>query len=238
MLRPAVSGARDPVPRSGDADYTSEMAARRREFVRARTGAELSQVAHSSVGPSLVSGNVENFIGVAQVPIGLAGPIRVMGEHAEGDFYVPLATTEGTRGGSYNRGMRLLTECGGVRATVVEQSMQRAPVFVLPDARSARAFGRWVEEHLASIKEAAEATTRVGRTSRWSPGSGSATTSVALRTRNGAANSAATASTPARRASVDTQPVTTRASPSTPTRSPPSVTRGSVASASCKCART
>ncbi len=163
MTRPAMSGARDPVPRSRDADYTGEMAARRREFARARTGADLSHLAQGSVDPSLVAGNIENFIGVAQVPIGLAGPIRVKGEHAEGDFYVPLATTEGTLVASYNRGMRVLTECGGVKATVVEHSMQRAPVFVLPDAPSARAFGQWVEEHFASIKEAAEATTRTGK---------------------------------------------------------------------------
>lgn len=131
--------------------------------MRAQTGADLSHVAHSSVDPSLVSGNIENFIGVAQVPIGLAGPIRIMGEHANGDHYVPLATTEGTLVASYNRGMRLLTECGGVRATVVEQSMQRAPVFILRDAQAARAFGRWIEDNFASIKEAAEATTRSGR---------------------------------------------------------------------------
>ena len=158
-----VASERIPVPRSGDDDYTAEMAARRREFVRAHTGVGLSHVAHFSVSPSLVSGNVENFIGVAQVPIGLAGPIRVAGEHANGDYYVPLATTEGTLVASYNRGMRLLTECGGVRATVVEQSMQRAPVFILRDARAAREFGRWIEDHLATIREVAEATTRTGK---------------------------------------------------------------------------
>jgi hydroxymethylglutaryl-CoA reductase (NADPH) len=158
-----VASERVPVPRSSDGDYTVEMAARRREFVRARMGADLSHVAHSSVDPSLVSGNIENFIGVAQVPMGVAGPLRIEGEHANGDYYVPLATTEGTLVASYNRGMRLLTECGGVRATVVEQSMQRAPVFILRDAQAARDFGRWIEDHFASIKEVAEATTRTGK---------------------------------------------------------------------------
>ncbi|HEU4382124.1 MAG TPA: hydroxymethylglutaryl-CoA reductase [Anaeromyxobacteraceae bacterium] len=163
MYEEVAPGDRVPVPRSGGDDYTPEMAARRREFVRARTGVDLAHVAHTSVSPSLASGNVENFMGVAQVPIGLAGPIRVQGEHANGDYYVPLATTEGTLVASYNRGMRLLTECGGVRATVVERSMQRAPVFILGDAREAREFGRWVEEHFAAIKEVAEDTTRTGK---------------------------------------------------------------------------
>ncbi len=86
---------------------------------------------------------------MAQVPIGLAGPLRIDGEHAQGDFYVPLATTEGTLVASYNRGMRLLTECGGVRTTVVEEHMQRAPGVRASTTRSqAREFGVWVDEHL------------------------------------------------------------------------------------------
>jgi hydroxymethylglutaryl-CoA reductase (NADPH) len=59
--------------------------------------------------------------------------------------------------------MRLLTESGGVRATVVEERMQRAPVFVFPDAVQARDFGRWVVENFASVKSAAEETTRLGK---------------------------------------------------------------------------
>lgn len=154
---------RPPIPRSSENDYTSAMAARRREFVREQTGAELSHVAHYSFDASLLPGNIENFVGVAQVPLGIAGPLRIHGEHAQGDFYVPLATTEGALVASFNRGMRLLGECGGVKATVVEHSMQRAPVFILPDARMARDFGRWVAENTEAIRAAAEATTRTGK---------------------------------------------------------------------------
>lgn len=153
----------DRVPRDKVNDYTEAEAARRRAFARDHTGVELRDVGVYSVQPCSVAGNIENFTGVAQVPIGLAGPIRVNGEHAQGDFYVPLATTEGTLVASYNRGMRLLNACGGVKATVVEQFMQRAPVFLLPDAVAAREFGVWVREHFASIKQAADATTRVGK---------------------------------------------------------------------------
>jgi hydroxymethylglutaryl-CoA reductase (NADPH) len=139
------------------------MAAKRREFVREQTGVDLSHVAQYSFDPAILPGNIENFAGVAQVPLGVAGPLRIQGEHAKGDFYIPLATTEGTLLASYNRGMRLLTECGGVRTTVVEQYMQRAPVFVLEDARQAREFGHWVDEHLEEIRQVAEATTRIGK---------------------------------------------------------------------------
>ena len=121
------------------------MAANRREFLRERTGASLEHVGRFSFDPGVLPGNVENFIGVAQVPIGVAGPLRINGEHARGDFYVPLATTEGTLVASYNRGMRLLSECGGVKTTVVEDSMQRAPVFIFDDALAARDFGDWID---------------------------------------------------------------------------------------------
>src|SRR5579864_998019 len=158
-----LARARARVPREVDSDYTHAMAAKRREFVREQTGADLSHVAQYSFDPAILPGNIENFAGVAQVPIGIAGPLRIQGEHASGDFYIPLATSEGTLVASYNRGMRLVTECGGVKTTVVEQYMQRAPVFVLEDAREAREFGRWVDEHFDLIRLQAEATTRVGK---------------------------------------------------------------------------
>lgn len=150
------------IPRDRANDYTHQMAAARREFVCEQTGVELSHVAQYSFDPSMLPGNIEQFIGVAQVPMGLAGPLRINGEHTQGDFYVPLATSEGSLVASYNRGMRLLTECGGVKSTVVEESMQRAPVFILSDALEAREFGQWVVENFEKLKQAAETTTHSG----------------------------------------------------------------------------
>ena len=158
-----MNDERVPIPRDADDDYTDAMARRRREFIAERTGTKLDHVGHHSLSPTQVAGNVENFFGVAQVPIGLAGPLRIEGEHAQGDFYVPLATTEGTLVASYSRGMRVLSESGGVKVTVVKHSMQRAPVFRLRDAREARDFGHWLVEHFQAIKAAAESTTRVGK---------------------------------------------------------------------------
>ncbi|MBS1794747.1 MAG: hydroxymethylglutaryl-CoA reductase [Acidobacteria bacterium] len=151
------------IPRSKDDDYTHEAARARRAFARERTGAALDHVGAYSFDPSMLPGNVENFIGAAQVPIGLAGPLLVDGEHARGEFFVPLATTEGTLVASYNRGMKLLREAGGVTVTVVDDAMQRAPAFVFASAREARDFGLWVTENFDAIRERAEATTRAGR---------------------------------------------------------------------------
>src|SRR3954447_1229611 len=159
----APSSDRTPVPRDPADDYTRAAATQRREFLEERTGASLEHVSSYSFDPGALPGNVEHFTGVAQVPIGIAGPLLVRGEHAQGEFYVPLATAEGTLVASYNRGMKLLYEAGGVTVTVVDDRMQRAPAFVFPSAREAHAFCGWLDEHFAEIKAAAEATTRSGK---------------------------------------------------------------------------
>lgn len=151
------------IPRSKENDYTREMAEARRRFVRDKTGAALEHVGSYSFDPKVLPGNIENFMGVAQVPIGLAGPLTINGEHAKGDFYIPMATSEGTLVASYNRGMRLLSESGGVRTTVVGQFMQRSPAFFFDDALQARDFGEWVTSNFEAIKAAAETTTRSGK---------------------------------------------------------------------------
>jgi hydroxymethylglutaryl-CoA reductase (NADPH) len=159
----ATSNERIPVPRDRENDYTREAAATRQEFAREKTGAELEHVSSYSFDPGVLTGNVEQFLGVAQVPIGLAGPLLVNGEHAQGEFYVPMATAEGTLVASYNRGMRLLHEAGGVTTTIMADHMQRAPAFLFESAREARGFGEWLDEHFDDIKAAAETTTRSGR---------------------------------------------------------------------------
>ncbi|GHF12082.1 hydroxymethylglutaryl-CoA reductase [Kordiimonas sediminis] len=151
------------VPRDKENDYTNDMAAKRRSFMQQVSGAELSHVGSGSVDPATLPGNIENYMGVAQVPIGLAGPLRIEGEYAKGDFYIPLATTEGTLVASYNRGMRLLSEMGGVKTTIAERYMQRAPVFHCEDARGARNLGNWIEARFDAIKAQAETTTSVGK---------------------------------------------------------------------------
>jgi len=140
------------VPRDPEDDYGEQIIRARRDFVRDRTGVELQHVTGHSFDPHRAQGNIEHFIGVAQVPIGIAGPLLVHGEHAQGEFYVPLATTEGTLVASYNRGMKVIHESGGVKCAVVGDNMQRAPVFIFDDASAGRRFADWLVEHLDEIK--------------------------------------------------------------------------------------
>ncbi|HUS22767.1 MAG TPA: hydroxymethylglutaryl-CoA reductase [Aeromicrobium sp.] len=151
------------IPRDATDDYGREAIARRQEFIRAHSDSLLQHTSHYSLDPATLPGNIENFFGVAQVPIGLAGPLLVNGEHADGEFFVPLATTEGTLVASYNRGMKLCRDAGGATTTVIDDRMQRAPVFTLPSAREARQFAGWLDQHFADIAAAAESTTSSGK---------------------------------------------------------------------------
>jgi hydroxymethylglutaryl-CoA reductase (NADPH) len=151
------------VPYDREDDYGGEIISKRQDFAHTFSGVDFEHVSRYSFDPSLTKGNIESFFGVAQVPIGLAGPIKVNGEHAQGEFLVPLATTEGTLVASYNRGIKVLNLSGGVICTVSDDRMQRAPVFVFASAREAREFRNWVQDHMDEIAQAAEATSSVAK---------------------------------------------------------------------------
>lgn len=149
------------IPRLSGNDYTLEAAEERRNFLQSCTRTELIHTGQYSFSPSIVSGNCENFVGVTQMPVGVCGPVHVNGEYAKGEFYVPLATTEGTLVASYNRGMRAITESGGITTTVFDDYMQRAPAFKFASAREVKAFMGWIEDHYHELKELAESTSSV-----------------------------------------------------------------------------
>lgn len=151
------------IPRNKENDYSQTMAETRQAFISQHTHTALTHLSHYSLEPQSLAGNIENFTGVAQIPIGFAGPMQINGELAQGQFYVPMATTEGTLVASYSRGMRLANGAGGITTTVIDDAMQRAPVFTFNNARSALAFGKWVETHFEQIKQQAELTTSIGQ---------------------------------------------------------------------------
>ena len=151
------------VPYSKEDNYSPGVVAARQRFVEEFTGVTLQHINKASFDPALTKGNIENFTGVAQVPLGFAGPLKVNGEHAQGEFIIPLATSEGTLVASYNRGIKVLNLSGGVTCTILADHMQRAPVFIFDTAREARAFRDWIDAHMEDIRREAEATSRVAR---------------------------------------------------------------------------
>jgi hydroxymethylglutaryl-CoA reductase (NADPH) len=151
------------IPRNPDDDYTAEIIAERQAFIEAQSNVELTHIKQFSFDPGVTRGNIENLTGAVQVPLGFAGPLLVNGQHAQGDFFVPMATTEGTLIASYNRGMRVAREAGGVKTTVANEAMQRAPVFGFENARHAQDFGRWIMSNLDTIRARAEETSSVAK---------------------------------------------------------------------------
>jgi len=161
LADPAARPAKVPYDRADD--QSPEIVRERQRFAERFADLELKHIDKYSFDTHVTRGNIENFVGVAQVPLGLVGPLRVNGEHASGDFLIPLATTEGTLVASYNRGIKALNLVGGVHCTVLYESMQRAPVFVFDSARAARDFKLWIDEHYDEIREVAESTSKVAR---------------------------------------------------------------------------
>lgn len=148
----------DLLPRNPKNDLNPEIIRLRQQYVASFSNTTPDKLYDYTIDVPPLEGNIENFTGVAQIPIGIAGPIKVNGEHAKGDFLIPLATTEGTLVASYNRGIKLLNLCGGVTSTIVGEAMQRAPVFVFKSAREARDFSRWIEQNQTQITQQAEKT--------------------------------------------------------------------------------
>lgn len=154
---------RTKIPRDDQDDYSEAAIQARQRFAEEFSGQQFEHLKHYSFDAHTLQGNCEHFTGVAQIPVGLAGPLHVNGEHAQGDFLIPMATTEGTLVASYNRGIQVLNLCGGVKCTVIGDAMQRAPVFVFDDARGARDFGKWVAEEIDRIRPEAESTSRIAK---------------------------------------------------------------------------
>lgn len=107
--------------------------------------------------------NIENFIGTLKVPVGVAGPVRINGLFAQGDFYVPLATTEAALVASFDRGARVLTEAGGCTAMLLNEGVARAPGFAFRSLADAGEFVLWAMQQTEAFRAAAEGTTRHGR---------------------------------------------------------------------------
>ena len=108
--------------------------------------------------------NIENFVGTARIPVGLAGPVHVRGDEAQGNFYIPMATTEGTLVASTSRGMKVINESGGARVKVIKNGgIQRAPVFEFDNFDDASAFTDSLNDDWSWLVPVLESTTSHGK---------------------------------------------------------------------------
>ena len=141
--------------------YSEAAMAMRRLFLQEQ-GLAVDQLAGrgQEISPTELKGNIENFIGYAKVPVGVIGPLRINGSNAHGDFYVPLATTEGALVASYNRGAKIVSQAGGVTTLCLTEAVLRSPCFVFDNLIEAGHFLAWVLPRFDTLQEIISQTSR------------------------------------------------------------------------------
>ena len=157
------------VPHHPTDGYKKSFVEKRRQWLSEKTGVGCRHISNFSFDPGEVKGNIENFVGVAQVPIGIVGPIKVQGEFANGIFYVPFATTEGAMVSTYQRGAIAMAKSGGARTLIFKDENHLEPVFLFEDVMQANKFVKWLESNFETIKSEAECTTSHGKLIRITP---------------------------------------------------------------------
>ncbi len=143
--------------------YSEEDAEDRRAAVEEFTGVKFEYIQRCGMDYEGASKNVENMIGVTQIPLGYAGPVKIRGEYADGDFLVPLATTEGALIASISRGMSVITKSGGASVHVFGDAMTRAPVLRVRDLKHCIEVMDWIDNNEPAIQVAVSTTTSHGR---------------------------------------------------------------------------
>ncbi|AOJ10220.1 hydroxymethylglutaryl-CoA reductase [Burkholderia mayonis] len=166
------------IPRDSQNDYAAAQIEARLRWVENLTGRRYPHLGGEPVLPEAVKGTCENFTGFVGIPLGLAGPLKINGAHASGEFVVPLATTEGALVASFSRGMSLISDSGGCTTTLLDNALPdserpayrflgdaltKVSAIVLRSASHASAFDAWLRAHVARIVDAANATSRHAR---------------------------------------------------------------------------
>ena len=154
---------KDFIVRNANQNYTAEVVSKRLADLEKKTGKKVEHIKHHSLNPEHLAGNVENFIGVTQVPLGIAGPLLVNGDYAKGVFYIPMATTEGSLIDSYTRAMVISSLAGGIKAKILQDVMHITPAFFCLTIEKAIELESWIKKNFSKIKKKAEETTSHGK---------------------------------------------------------------------------
>ncbi len=134
-------------------------ASQRRKSLEEEVGASLPHIGSFSLDEKTASvKNCENMIGAAQIPLGVAGPLKIAGNYAAGDFYVPLATTEGALVASVNRGCKAISLTTGAQVAVHKVGVTRGPVFYTGSIKKSSQLYEWTKNNQKKIADAAEKT--------------------------------------------------------------------------------
>jgi len=146
----------------GQNSWSSESKEKRLAFLRGKTGFGLHHIGGNLPDPESdkLKGSIEHFIGMTRIPTGVIGPLLVQGKYATGDFYVPMATSEGALIASYNRGAKATRESGGIVSICLLDSIQRAPAFKFHSLVEAVRFEKWAIQQFLTFQEIVKVTSR------------------------------------------------------------------------------
>jgi hydroxymethylglutaryl-CoA reductase (NADPH) len=142
----------------------NEAAKIRAKILEIKTNTKLNKVSSIIFDfNKLVGKNIENPIGGVALPVGVVGPILIKGDYANGELYLPIATTEGALVASVNRGANATFKSGGIKTKILKDYMTRAPVFKTQSLEMSLAVKEWIEKNFEELKKVAESTTRHGK---------------------------------------------------------------------------
>jgi len=151
----------------GDSNLAASI---RRDFLNIKFGIKIENLAKNILNLNEIYGrHTENLIGAIQIPVGIAGPLPINGLYAKGNFYIPLATTEGALVASVNRGCSAIAKSGGANAAILNDEMSRAPALKTPSLYHSIKLIEWIKSNFDEIKKVAESTTSHGKLIRIDP---------------------------------------------------------------------
>lgn len=137
-----------------DLEVSDEGKQSRLSFLKEETGKDFDYLNGTKkvADLSVLEGNIENYIGMSMIPTGVMGPLKVLGSNAEGDFYIPLATSEGALVASYHRGAKACYLAGGATSICLVEGVQRSPLFKFNHIGELGMFLSWVLNHIEDYK--------------------------------------------------------------------------------------
>lgn len=135
-------------------------AAERRSFLGTELKIDLENISRFSFTEAEVSGrNIENLIGVSEIPLGIAGPVAIVHQSAKTSrHYIPLATTEGALVASVSRGAKAISESGGIHIEVNNVGVTRAPIFKTRGISHCVQVKKWLGENFRRLAMLCEST--------------------------------------------------------------------------------
>ncbi len=134
----------------------------RRKYLEQLLGVNLSNTGSYTLDDTVASKlNCENMIGVTQIPVGIAGPLRIqsVGRRTKiKNYYIPLSTTEGALVASVNRGCKAVGLSGGATVMVENVGTTRGSVFATSGLKQSFGLKGWLVNNFTEIKNISQKT--------------------------------------------------------------------------------